>query len=138
MKYITALLVFTGIAYGQESPGLSLQSRIGLPNVDGRIDHLSADVKGQRLFLSALGNHTVEVLDIQSGKRLRTIKDLAEPQGVYYDAPTNHLFVASAGDGTTKLFDSGTFQLIETLKFSADADNIRYDSRNRYVIVGYV
>jgi hypothetical protein len=31
---------------------------------------ISADVKGQRLFMAALGNHTVEVMDVQGGKRL--------------------------------------------------------------------
>jgi DNA-binding beta-propeller fold protein YncE len=138
VKYaVTALFVLAGIACGQEPRGLSLKNRIPLPNVNGRIDHLSADLKGQRIFVSALGNHTVEVLDVQSGKRLHTIADLAEPQGVYYDPSTNRLFVACAMDGVTKLFDAGTFQILETVKFSGDADNIRYDARGRRIIVGY-
>src|SRR6267154_6897922 len=126
MKYsLATLLLLTGSIHGQDQQPLSLTSRIELPNVNGRIDHFSADVKGKRLFMSALGNHTVEVLDVDSGKRLRTIGDLAEPQGVYYDALTNRLFVACAKDGSTKVFDAATFQLLETVKFSADADNIR-------------
>lgn len=139
MKYwlATALLLLTGAVHGQERQLLSLTGRIDLPNVNGRIDHFSADVKGKRLFMSALGNHTVEVLDVDSGKRLRTLTDLAEPQGVYYDASTNRLFVACAKDGSTKLFDAGTFQLLETVKFSGDADNIRYDARGHRIIVGY-
>ena len=92
--------------------GQVLKGRIALPNVDGRIDHFSADVKGQRLFLSALGNHTVEVLDVQSGKRVHTIPDLAEPQGLYYDPSSNRLFVACASDGAAKVFDGRTFQLL--------------------------
>jgi DNA-binding beta-propeller fold protein YncE len=138
MKYaVTALFVLAGIACGQEPRALSLKTRMPLPNVNGRIDHFSVDLKGQRIFLSALGNHTVEVLDVQSGKHLRTITDLAEPQGVYYDPSTNRLFVACANDGATKLFDAGTFGLLETAKFSADADNIRSDARGHRVIVGY-
>ena len=121
----------------QEPNVLALKSRIELANVDGRIDHFTVDVKGQRLFMSALGNHTVEVMDIQNGKRLHTIPDLAEPQGLYFDPTSNHLFVACARDGTTKVFDGSTFQLLETVKFSGDADNIRYDARNRRIIVGY-
>jgi len=138
MKYaLTALFVLAGIACGQESRALSLKSRIPLPNVNGRIDHFSADLKGQRIFVSALGNHTVEELDVQSYKHLRTIADLAEPQGVHYDPTTNRLFVACAKDGATKLFDAGTFQLLETVKFSDDADNIRYDARGHRIIAGY-
>jgi DNA-binding beta-propeller fold protein YncE len=133
MKHtMAALLLFGGIVHGQV-----LKGRIGLPNVAGRIDHFSADVKGQRLFMSALGNHTVEVLDVQSGKRVHTIPDLAEPQGLYYDPSSNRLFVACASDGAAKVFDGRTFQLLDTVKFSADADNIRYDARGQRVIVGY-
>src|SRR6266496_1076696 len=134
---VTAMLLLGGLMQAQEPKGLALKARIELPNVNGRIDHFSADVKGQRLFMAALGNHTVEVMDIQSGKRIHSIPDLAEPQGIYFDATTNRLFVACAKDGTTKIFDGGTFQLLETVKFSGDADNIRYDPRSRRIIVGY-
>ena len=121
----------------QEPKALALKARIDLSNVNGRIDHFSADVNGQRLFMSALGNHTVEVIDIQNGKRLRTLAELAEPQGVYYDPSTNRLFVACAKDGATKLFDTGKFQLLGAIRFSGDADNIRYDARSHRIIVGY-
>jgi DNA-binding beta-propeller fold protein YncE len=138
MKYSPAtLLLLTAALHGQDQQPLFLTSRIELPNVNGRIDHFSADVKGKRLFISALGNHTIEVLDMASGKRLRTLTDLAEPQGAYYDHSTNRLFVACAKDGATNLFDAGNFQLLKTVSFSADADNIRYDTRGHRVIVGY-
>ena len=119
-------------AYAQRSLTIS-----GRTNPNGPHRHFSADVKGHRLFMSALGNHTVEVLDIQNGKRLHTIPDLDEPQGVLYDASSNRLFAACAKDGTTKLFDAATFEILATVKFSGDADNIRYDARGQRMIVGY-
>jgi len=131
-----ALFLTNSLAVGQESPALSLKGRIALHNVDGRMDHFAVDVKGQRLFVSALGNHTAEVLDLQAGRRVRTLPDLEEPQGQFYDASTNRLFVA-AGDGATKIYDGSTFQLLQTVKLSDDADNIRYDARSRHVVVGY-
>ena len=139
MKYMiaTLLLLNSFIIVGQQSAALSLKTRIALPNVDGRMDHFAVDVKGQRVFVSALGNHTVEVLDVQGSRRLRTLSNLEEPQGLFYDASSNRLFVASGGDGTTKIYDGTTFQLLETVKFSDDADNIRYDARSRRLIVGY-
>ena len=139
MKYViaTLLLLSSFSILGQQSPALSLKTRIALPNVDGRMDHFAVDVKGQRVFVSALGNHTVEVLDVQGSRRLRTLSNLEEPQGLFYDASSNRLFVASGGDGTTKIYDGTTFQLLETVKFSDDADNIRYDARSRRLIVGY-
>ena len=134
---LATLLVSSGPAAGQEAQPLSLETHIPLPNVKGRIDHASVDVKGQRLFVAAVDNHTLEVVDLKSGQRVRTIADLAEPQGVFYDASTNRLFVACGLDGVTKIFDGTTLQILATVKFPDDADNIRYDARNRHVIVGY-
>ena len=136
-RTVIALLMLGLFAHAQQPKALIISGRIELPNVKGRIDHFSADVKGHRLFMSALGNHTVEVLDIQNGKRLHTIPDLDEPQGVLYDASSNRFFVACAKDGTTKLFDAATFEMLATVKFSGDADNIRYDARDQRIVVGY-
>lgn len=132
---IVMLLIAARAAYPQAA--VSPKGRIDLADVNGRIDHFSADVQGRRLFVSALGNHTVEVIDTQTGKRIHSIGGLDEPQGVYYDSSAHRLFVSSDGDGTVKVFDGGTFQLLETAKFSSDADNLRYDSRTRRVLVGY-
>jgi DNA-binding beta-propeller fold protein YncE len=133
----TTLLLLNGPAAGQESQSLSLETHIPLPGVKGRIDHLSVDVKGQRLFVAAVDNHTLEVVDLKSGQRVHTITDLAEPQGVFYDFSTNRLFVACALDGVTKIFDGTTFKVLATVKFPDDADNVRYDARGKGVIVGY-
>ena len=77
---LTTLLVLSSPAVGQESPALSLETHIPLPNVKGRIDHLGVDVKGQRLFVAAVDNHTLEVVNLKSGQPVHTITDLAEPQ----------------------------------------------------------
>jgi DNA-binding beta-propeller fold protein YncE len=134
---VLALLLLGTVVHAQPPKALTLIGKIELLNVEGRIDHFSADVKGHRLFMSALGNHTVEVLDVQNGKRLHTIPDLEEPQGLLYDPSSNHLFAACAKDGTTKVFDGATFQLLATVRFSGNADNIRYDGRNQRIVVGY-
>jgi hypothetical protein len=134
---MAAVLLFGAILQGQAPQTLALRGRIDLPDVNGRIDHFSADVKGQRLFMAALGNHTVEVLDVQAGRRINTLPNLAEPQGLYYDPSASRLFVACAGDGAIKIFEGGTFRLLDTVKFSADADNIRFDGHGKRVIVGY-
>ncbi len=138
MKYTLALfLLLSATAQSQEPKALSLSGRIELPNVENRIDHFSADLKGQRLFMAALGNHTLEVIDVREAKRLRTLPDLAEPQGVYYDSASDRLIVACAKDGAVKVFDGASYQLLNTAKFSADADNVRYDTRGHRVVVGY-
>jgi len=135
--FLATIFALCNSAAAQDSQVLSLKNHIALPNVKGRIDHFSVDVKGQRLFMAGVGNHTLEVIDLQSGKRVRTIPDLAEPQGVYYDAATNHLYVACGLDGVTNVYDGTTFDLLGRVKFPDDADNIRYDARSKSAIVGY-
>lgn len=135
------LLILASLALAQTAPPpekppvLKFVGRI--PLVDGRIDHTSVDLKGQRLFTSAFGNHTLEVVDLKSGKVVNEIKSLDNPQNSYYVASVNRLFVSSEGDGTVKLFDGTTFALQKTVKLSSDADNIRYDARRHHVLVDY-
>ncbi len=128
--------LFVSTAHGAGDV-LTLESQIALPGVKGRIDHFSVDLKGQRIFVSAVGNNTLEVIDLKAGKRVRSISGLEEPQGVFFDPSTNHLFVACGGDGVVKIFDASTFKVLGTVKFPDDADNLRYDARTRNLVVGY-
>ena len=91
---IVFLFYLSGVAVGQDSAALSLKTKILVPGINGRMDHFSVDLKGQRLFVSALGNNTVEILDLIAGKRVKTITGLDAPQGLFFDPSTNHLFVA--------------------------------------------
>ena len=110
---------------------------IPLANVEGRIDHMSVDVQAQRLFVAALGNNTVEVLDLGTGKRLTSITGLREPQGVFFVPKENRLFVANGDDGTCRVFDGSSYKLLQTVHFQSDADNVRYDATPNQIYVGY-
>ncbi|MGH9416290.1 MAG: YncE family protein [Terriglobales bacterium] len=110
---------------------------IPLPNVHGRIDHFDVDVKGRRLFMSALGNNTLEVFDLHSNKLSHTIRGLREPQGTTYVPKADRIFVANGGDGTVRMFDGSTYNLLKTVQLSSDADDSRYDPATNQVFVGY-
>jgi DNA-binding beta-propeller fold protein YncE len=110
---------------------------IPLPGVQGRIDHLSVDVQHGRLFVSALGNNTVEIVDIQQGKRVKEVTGLKAPQGVLYLTKSNRIFVASDGDGTVQSFDADTLAHLKTAQMGEDADNLRYDEASGLIWVGY-
>src|SRR5216117_1751829 len=64
-----------GTAESGDAP-LQLKQTIALPGVEGRIDHFALDASGERLFVCALGNNTVEVLDLRKGERIRSITGL--------------------------------------------------------------
>src|SRR6266436_3670555 len=95
MRLVVLFFLSAALVKAQATQSLKLEKTIELPDVQGRIDHMSIDVKGQRLFVSALGNNTVEVIDLKAGKRANTISGLKEPQGALYVADKNRLFVAS-------------------------------------------
>lgn len=137
MRLGIALLVFAVLSWGQASQPLRLEKTIELPEVQGRIDHMSVDVKGERLFVSALVNNTVEVIDTKKGKRIKTIDGLQEPQGVLYVPATDRLYVANSKDGTVRIFDGSSYALLKTLDYGDDADNLRYDPDRKRIYVGY-
>ena len=135
--FVILPLLFTALVKAQANEPLKLEKSIQLPDVQGRIDHMSIDVKGQRLFVSALGNNTVEVIDLKAGKRANTISGLKEPQGLLFVANNGRLFVASSKDGTVKMFDGNSLKLLKTIDYGDDADNLRFDSSRQRVFVGY-
>ena len=137
MRLLLIALSSAILSSAQASPPLRLEKTIELPEVQGRIDHLSIDVKGERLFVSALGNNTVEVIDLKAGKRAQTIAGLLEPQGVLYVPANNRLYVANSKDGTVRVFDGSSLKPLKTLEYGDDADNLRYNSVRQHIYVGY-
>jgi DNA-binding beta-propeller fold protein YncE len=137
MRVLIILLASAAVAWGQTSQPLRLEKTIELPDVQGRIDHMSVDVKGERLFVSALGNNTVEVVDIKAGKRVKSIGGLREPQGVLYVPAVDRLYVANSKDGSVRVFDGSSYSPLKILDYGDDADNLRYDSDHKRIYVGY-
>src|SRR5262249_41155088 len=137
MRLATLFFLSAIVLKAQTAEPLKLEKTIELPGVQGRIDHISIDVKRQRLFVSALGNNTVEVIDLSAGKRTNTISGLREPQGALYVPDKDRLFIASGKDGTLKMFDGTSLQLLKTIEYGDDADNLRFDSARQRIYVGF-
>jgi len=115
---------------------LVLTGAIPLPNVKGRIDHFGFDPVHNRLFLSALGNNTEEIIGISAQTVVHTISGVPTPQGVAYSPETNKLFVGS-DKGKLYVYDGNTFDLITSVDFGDDVDNLRYDAAEKRLYVGY-
>ena len=111
---------------------------IPLPGVQGRTDHITVDVNGKRLFVPANGDNqnTVEVIDLQAGKRIASIPGQNKPQGTFYSADFNTLFVTNGTDGTCKIFRGDTFKLIASLPLGTDANQVGYDPDTKYLYAG--
>ena len=137
MRILLMIVACAVVSWAQAAQPLRIEKSIEMPEVQGRIDHLSIDVKGQRLFVSALGNNTLEVIDVKSGKRVKTISQLKEPQGVLYVAESDRIYVANGDDGSVRIFDGSSYAPLKRLDYGDDADNVRYDGGRKRIYVGY-
>jgi len=120
----------------QDNP-LRLVQTIPLAGVQGRIDHLAVDLPRHRLFVCALGNNTIEVIDLEKAARVHTLTGLGAPQGVAYVPDLNRLVIANDRGGVCNTYDANAWQLISKTDFQDDADNVRYDLAAKRVYVGF-
>src|SRR5258708_32671447 len=122
-------------SYGTDQ--LTLSKTIPLPKVKGRIDHLDVDLKDGVVYVAALGNNTLEVVDLAKGQLIHSIGGLDEPQGVGYIPQTQEIIVANGGSGDCYFYNARTFEKVATVRLGSDADDVRYDSSERKIYVGY-
>jgi DNA-binding beta-propeller fold protein YncE len=116
---------------------LTLEKEIAMPKVKGRIDHMAVNLKEKILYVAALGNNTVEAIDLEKGLVIKTIEGVEEPQGIAYIPEQNEIAVASGGNGDCVFFNATTFERLATVHLDGDADNIRYDAAEGKMYVGY-
>ena len=137
IRVIVSFICLVSTSHAADTQALTPAQTIVLPGVEGRIDHLTADVKAKRLFVAALGNNSVEIIDLVSGKRTESIKGLKEPQGIRFLADDETLFIGSGGSGSCEVFDAKSLKSSASVKLGGDADNVRYDPESRRMYVGY-
>jgi len=135
--FLALMTLLPAAASAAESGPLVLEATIPLPDVGGRIDHMAIDRARHRLIVAALGNGTVEVVDLGTSKPRQRIGSLKEPQGVAYADKSDVLFVASAGDGSVRIFQAEDLKPLARIDLKTDADNIRIDPRNNNIVVGF-
>ena len=112
---------------------LVLTASVPLEGVKGRFDHFASG-KG-KVFVSGLGNNSVEIIDLFQGTRAHEITGVPNPQGVAFSPEANKLFVASE-KGKVYVYDGDSYKLLNTLDFDGGADNLRYDAATKRVYVG--
>jgi YVTN family beta-propeller protein len=114
-----------------------LVKTIELPGVKGRIDHLAFNPDQNIIYVAALGNNSVEVVDLKAGKVIHSIKGLSEPQGIMFIPGANIIFVSNGGSGQCYGFRTDTYKQTGKIKPGSDPDNVRYSSSTGKIYVGY-
>jgi DNA-binding beta-propeller fold protein YncE len=107
-----------------------------MPDVKGRIDHMAVDPAGKRLFVAALGNKTVEVIDLQAQKVEKRLTGFGEPQGVLVDPGSGRLVVTDGESDHATVFDATTLAPAAQVALPQDGDNVRLERSTGRVWVG--
>jgi hypothetical protein len=146
MKICLAILLTLSVAlvpraHAQtELPGKLVQ-QIPLP-VEGWMDHLSVDVRGQRLFIPAEHQRSIEIVDLRAGKAIHSITGFTGfPRKTLYLPGPNQIWV---DDGeTVKSFSGESYALLKNIPLPIDRaakmipDNGAYDPATQlfYVLI---
>jgi len=146
---LTALVVMVAVARGQYTTGqqlpmthmsglLHLVETIPLPG-DGYMDHLAADAKGQRLFISGEAAKSLLSVDLRDGKLIRETKGLADmPKKSFYMSDTDEVWLELANASVIAI-SGKTYEVTKTVPLSGfgdanrGADNGAYDSANHLI-----
>jgi DNA-binding beta-propeller fold protein YncE len=112
---------------------LKLVETIPIPT-EGYMDHLTYDLKNQRLFLSAENNKEIVVIDLKAGKVIHETKVGGNPRKPFFDSNTNELWV-DLGDNTVVSINGSTFEVTKTIELTGgknapgrDPDNAAFDA----------
>jgi len=141
LKILTCVLAFTSLLTialdAQSGAELPLHSTIQLPAVKGKFDHFAFDERGNRLFVAASSNGSVEVIDLATGKTIQSLTGLGKPHGLAWIPETGHLFVADGGKAELEVFSGSPLRQEKTIALSEDADDMVYDPATKLLYVGH-
>jgi len=137
---VCCIAVFAGFAVqtsAQEKQALRLVQTIPLPGVTGRLDHMGVDLEKKRLFVAAVANNTLEVVDLTDGKVIKSLGGLKDTQdALFLGGDFNKLYVSSL-DGHVRVFQGETFWPVQDFKIEPDPNRLFYDPTNNLIYFGY-
>ncbi len=138
LKIVSSAIVFLLViaAWAQQKPVLELAQTIPLPELhDGDFDHLTPDVHGNRLFVTAEENSKVLVIDLKTNKLIHTISDLKAPHSMLYREDIKKLFVVDGDLGVIKMYETDSYKPAGSIKLREGADASAYDPATKYLYV---
>ena len=128
-----AALAVGGRAQESAAPLRLLQS-IPMPAGFVHFDHFGVDAKGGRLFATFEDHNTVEVFDLKTGKKLRSLPGFEVPHNVLYLQDLNEVVITD-GAGTVSILRGDSLERIHTVKLARNADFVVYDSKTQLFYV---
>jgi hypothetical protein len=137
---VCLIAIFAGYAIqasAQEKQNLRLVQTIPLPGVTGRLDHMGVDLEKKRLFVAAVANNTLEVVDLTGGKVIKSLAGFKDTQdALFLGGEFNKLYVSSL-DGHVRVFQGESFWLVRDFKIEPDPNRLFFDPATKLIYFGY-
>jgi len=112
---------------------LTLEKIIPLPEIQGGFNHMSADAERHRLFVTATTRKTLEIIDLKSGKTLRSLAGEGSAAALF--APEfNQLYVTRQHH--VCFYDGSNFELLTKVDVQCGLDELEYKPAARRLYVG--
>ncbi len=131
----TILAGFAVKIKGQEKLPLKLVVTTPMPGFTGDFDHFGLDLKGNRLFLAAEDQKTIEVFDLRTGKRIHSIEGFGHPLTMVYLPESNRLLVTNGDTDDVAQVDCNEYKIMNTLKLGKGVDHSAFNPINKYFYV---
>ena len=120
-------------AHGQERGTLTFTKTIPLPEVTGGFNHMSADAEHHRLFATGTTKKTLEIIDVKSGKHLRSLTG-ESPAATMFAPEFNQLYVTRGH--SVCIYDGSTFDLLTNIDLHSSLDELEFDPYAKRLYVG--
>lgn len=138
LAWIIVLFACCLCADSIENQPLKLIQSVDLPNYSGDFDHFAVDLEKGRLFLAAEDHGTIEVFDLKSGKRIKSVSGFEAPHSFLYMPQVSRLLVTDSGKSLSKILNANDFTVVKTLRITPGADSIGFDrnAHQLYIVTG--
>lgn len=125
-------------AQASEAAPVQLMQAVPLPGFNGDFDHFAVDEKGGRLFLAGEDHKTVEVFDLKTGRRLKSITGFGAPHSVIYLPETDRILVTDGDKGLLQILRGSDYAVVDHVDGLAGADSMKLDAPAQivYVVTG--
>lgn len=136
---LASLLTVAASAHAQPAtnqPIMTLYRSIPLPDITGGdFDHFAADLKNNRLYVTAEGHKSVEVFNLRTGEHLASVPGFGNPHSIHLVPDRHSLFIADGGEANVKVLDVDSLEIVAAIPTRPGPDTAFYDSESRLLYV---
>ena len=145
LRYGLGSLFFFVAVASAGSPGLAEiatplkhETSVVLPGFTGDFDHFAVDEKGGRLFLAGEDHKTVEVFDLKTNRRIKSIAGFGTPHAIFYLPESDRILVTDGDKGFLRILRGKDYSEEARIEGLAGADSARLDAATEtlYLIAG--